>query len=130
MVALQPLDKRGSERARQERVFAPALLPPSPARVAEEVDIGRPKGQPGIDVVDAQPQRLVMLGPRLIGDAFMRDTQTAHLRHPDVAVPALLRLADAAALDAAATDLRVDLPDDAVMVQQERAYTSPIWYSP
>ena len=22
------------------------------------------------------------------------------------------------------------LPDDAVMVQQERAYTSPIWYSP
>jgi len=24
----------------------------------------------------------------------------------------------------------LDLPDDAVMVQQERAYTSPIWYSP
>jgi len=24
----------------------------------------------------------------------------------------------------------IDLPDDAVMVQQERAYTSPIWYSP
>ena len=24
----------------------------------------------------------------------------------------------------------IDLPDDAVMVQQERAYTSPIWYGP
>jgi len=24
----------------------------------------------------------------------------------------------------------VELPDDAVMVQQERAYTSPIWYTP
>jgi hypothetical protein len=24
----------------------------------------------------------------------------------------------------------IDLPEDAVMVQQERAYTSPIWYSP
>jgi len=24
----------------------------------------------------------------------------------------------------------IDLPDDAVMVQQERAYTSPIWYTP
>jgi hypothetical protein len=25
---------------------------------------------------------------------------------------------------------QLDLPDDAVMVQQERAYTSPIWYTP
>jgi Protein of unknown function (DUF3604)/Type I phosphodiesterase / nucleotide pyrophosphatase len=25
---------------------------------------------------------------------------------------------------------RIELPDDAVMVQQERAYTSPIWYTP
>jgi hypothetical protein len=24
----------------------------------------------------------------------------------------------------------IDLPDDAAMVQQERAYTSPIWYTP
>ena len=24
----------------------------------------------------------------------------------------------------------LNLPDDAVMVQQERAYTSPIWYTP
>ena len=24
----------------------------------------------------------------------------------------------------------LDLPEDAVMVQQERAYTSPIWYTP
>jgi hypothetical protein len=24
----------------------------------------------------------------------------------------------------------IDLPDDAVMAQQERAYTSPIWYTP
>mgnify|MGYP000140314218 CR=1 FL=1 len=24
----------------------------------------------------------------------------------------------------------LDLPDDAVMVQQDRAYTSPIWYTP
>jgi hypothetical protein len=24
----------------------------------------------------------------------------------------------------------IDLPEDAVMVQQERAYTSPIWYAP
>jgi hypothetical protein len=24
----------------------------------------------------------------------------------------------------------VELPDDAVLVQQERAYTSPIWYTP
>jgi len=23
----------------------------------------------------------------------------------------------------------IDLPEDAVMVQQERAYTSPIWYA-
>ena len=25
---------------------------------------------------------------------------------------------------------RIELPDDAAMVQQERAYTSPIWYTP
>jgi hypothetical protein len=24
----------------------------------------------------------------------------------------------------------VDIPEDAVMVHQERAYTSPIWYTP
>jgi hypothetical protein len=25
---------------------------------------------------------------------------------------------------------RIELPEDAVLVHQERAYTSPIWYTP
>jgi len=34
------------------------------------------------------------------------------------------------AYDKAHYGAAVDLPDDAVLVQQERAYTSPIWYRP
>ena len=47
-----------------------------------------------------------------------------HVRVLEIPTPTWL------AYDKAFYGDRIELPDDAVMVQQERAYTSPIWYTP
>ena len=68
IVALEPLDKGHAHPRREVGALAIGLHPAPPARVPKNVDVGCPKGQPGIDLADAASQRLVVLGPRLVRD--------------------------------------------------------------
>src|ERR1039457_4498031 len=43
IIALNPLDKLNANLAREKRIFTVGLLAPAPARVAENVDVRRPK---------------------------------------------------------------------------------------
>src|SRR3546814_13239454 len=47
------------------RILAQRLLPPAPARIAEDVDVGRPERQPVIAVVIPLALRLVVFGAAL-----------------------------------------------------------------
>ena len=51
IVALHPRDERDAHRARQRRVLAVGFLAAAPARVAEDVDVGRPERKALVDVV-------------------------------------------------------------------------------
>ena len=58
---LHALDEGDAEMRGQVRVFAIGFLPPAPARVAEDVDIGRPGVQPRADMAEMAgltPQRV------------------------------------------------------------------------
>jgi hypothetical protein len=48
IVALQAFDERDSHGACEEGILAVGLLSPSPAGIAEDVDVWRPEGQPEI----------------------------------------------------------------------------------
>ena len=45
IVALHALDERHRHAAGEERIFAVGLLAAAPARIAKDVDVGRPEGQ-------------------------------------------------------------------------------------
>ena len=55
-------------RAGEVRIFAVGLHAAAPARVAEEVDVGRPEGEALIDVALAAADEFVVLGAGFIGD--------------------------------------------------------------
>ncbi len=59
--ALHAADKGHAHLGGQERVFAVGLLAAAPARIAKDVDVRRPEGQPEKDAVVALPLRLVVL---------------------------------------------------------------------
>ena len=80
VVALNSADEGDAQAAGQERVFAVSFLAAAPARVAKDVDVGRPEGEPVEDAVVALSLRLVVLGA-----GFLRD-DVAHALH-DGAVP-------------------------------------------
>jgi hypothetical protein len=53
----------------EERILAVGLLPAAPARIAKDVDVGRPETQPVIGLAAfAVTDGLVILGPGLVGD--------------------------------------------------------------
>ena len=62
VVALHAADKGDAQPAGEERIFAVGLLAAAPARIAEDVDVGRPEGQAIEDAVIALALRLVVLG--------------------------------------------------------------------
>ncbi len=66
IVPLQALDERDAQAAGEVGVFAVGLLAAAPARIAENVDVGRPEIQPGVDgaVVVARGRRHVWRGLR------------------------------------------------------------------
>lgn len=55
-VALQALDKADAQARGQAGILAVGLVSPAPARVAEDVDVGRPEGESLVDVPVAQPE--------------------------------------------------------------------------
>ena len=61
-------DKGDAHATRQERIFAVGLLPASPARIAEDVDVGRPEGQAEEHLMIAFAHGLVVLCAGLGGD--------------------------------------------------------------
>ena len=68
IVALEPPDERHGQTAREVRVLTVGLLPASPSRVAEQVDVRRPDGETLISLVLAPAQIVVMLGAELVGN--------------------------------------------------------------
>ncbi len=68
IAALHAFDEGAPHASGEERIFAVGLLPAPPARVAKDIDIRRPEGQPVEDAVIALALRLVELGAALGGD--------------------------------------------------------------
>ena len=68
IVALHALDEGHGHAAGEERIFAVGLLAAAPARIAEDVDVGRPEGEAAIAAVIVVADGLVVLGARLGGD--------------------------------------------------------------
>ncbi len=82
VLALQAVDKAHCHLSGEERVFAVRFHATAPARVAEDIDVGRPDGETGVAlVVVARATGLVELGAR-----FGRDHR-AHLLH-EMGIPA------------------------------------------
>ena len=67
-VPLNALDEANAQTRGEIRVFAVGLLSASPARVAVDVDVGRPEGQSLIDAAVSVRGLRVELGARLGGD--------------------------------------------------------------
>ena len=65
---MQPADELHGEAAREERILAVGLLAAAPPRVAEQIDVGGPKGQTLIPLMAAGANVLVVLGTGLVGD--------------------------------------------------------------
>ena len=69
VIALQAAHKRSAHFAGQERVFTPGFLAAPPARIAENIDIRRPKGQSLVEVwFPLFSQGLMILGAAFVAD--------------------------------------------------------------
>jgi hypothetical protein len=66
--ALQTFDELHAESSREIWVFAIGLLTATPARIPEDVDVGRPEGQAVVDIVVAVAQCFIVLRTRFGGD--------------------------------------------------------------
>src|SRR5207249_7964439 len=66
--ALEPADERHGQPPGEVGVFAVGLLAASPARVAEQVDVGRPDGEALIALVLAPAHVVLMFRTKLVGD--------------------------------------------------------------
>src|SRR5690349_18271888 len=65
---LQALDERGRKRAGEIRILAVCFLPSPPARIAKDIDIGRPDGQSLISAMVFVDADGVVFGARLGGN--------------------------------------------------------------
>ena len=68
IVTLQPLHHGGAKLSGKERILAEGLLTASPARIAEDVDVGRPECESLVLAAPAGRDRGVMFGAGLVGD--------------------------------------------------------------
>ena len=78
VVALQAAHEAHAHARGQERILAVGFLSAPPARIAEDIDVGRPEGQALVAAVFATPQGLVVLGARFVAD---RSRHLVHQRH-------------------------------------------------
>src|SRR6185312_4865924 len=72
IVTLQAGDKGDTELRGQEGVFAIGLLATAPARIAEDVDIGRPEIEPGVKTLAPLP---------VVADACLGRDRNRHFMH-------------------------------------------------
>ena len=75
-----------AQSGRQIRILAVGLLSPAPAWVAKDIHIGRPHGQPVVDIPIALSGKGVVFGPRFGGDDGSDGFQqliVEHGRHTD-----------------------------------------------
>ena len=70
IVALESLDEGDSQASGQKRIFAIRLLAASPARIADEVDVGCPEGEAVVLSVQAAADGVMIFGARLGGDGI------------------------------------------------------------
>jgi len=70
IIALQSLDERHPHGRGQVGILAVGLLPATPARIAEDIDVGRPHGEARVELAHPAAQELVMLRARLVRDGF------------------------------------------------------------
>src|SRR6266699_3334388 len=74
IVALQPGDESYANATCEKRIFSVSFLSASPARIAKDVDVGRPEGQAEIAAGISVLHRVVVLGAGFggndIGDAM------------------------------------------------------------
>ena len=68
IVALDAFNKGGAQARGEERVFAVGFLAAAPARIAKDVDVGRPDGQAVVAVVIAMADGVVVFRARFGGD--------------------------------------------------------------
>ena len=66
ILALETFDKGHGQRAGQVGILAVGLHPATPARVAKQVYVGRPEGEPLEDFATPVSDELVVLGPSLV----------------------------------------------------------------
>ena len=74
-MSLQPLDKADAHPRGKIRVFPESFVSPAPARVSENIDVGRPKGQSFINIPVVILLLHIELCPALRGDGI------CHLLH-------------------------------------------------
>ena len=65
-----PVTKATRHAAGEERIFAVGFLPAAPARIAKDVDVGRPEGEAEERFVLVVAHGLVVLGAGLGGDGL------------------------------------------------------------
>ena len=68
ILALQSFDERHGHAAGEERIFAIGLLAAAPARIAKDVDVGRPEGEAEVAGVVVVANGLVVFRARFGGD--------------------------------------------------------------
>src|SRR5438309_4320544 len=75
VIALDAPDELRRENSGEERIFAVGLLPASPTRISEDVDVRRPESQAEVAPRIPLALRLVVLGTRFGRDhlAFRMD---------------------------------------------------------
>src|SRR5205814_4722923 len=74
-----------SDPAREERIFAVSFLAAAPARIAKDVDVGRPKGEAVVAAGISVLYSIVVLGARFgrddeIGRASCREREEMRVR--------------------------------------------------
>ncbi len=68
IVALEAADEGDAEAAGEVGILAVGFLAPPPAGVTEDVDIGRPEVEAGVNAVQTRAEGLGVLGPRFDAD--------------------------------------------------------------
>ena len=81
MIALQAAAVGHCQARGEKRAFAVGLVPASPARVAKDVDVGGPEGEPLVQAPVAFSCVLVVLGAGLVGNGDCHRVQARGIPH-------------------------------------------------
>jgi hypothetical protein len=73
VIALKTVNELHRQCSGEKRILSVSLLPPSPSRIAEQVDVGRPEGEALVAAVAVVADVLVVLGARFVGDHRRRE---------------------------------------------------------